>query len=500
VHYIGDVGKQTMTKTLVDQITDGQLEWAPLEDAYDVVSIGVGEENRRYPVATGGENWKALLKKQFPDDHKGIDEYFRLMSEVGKASSVNMMLKQLPLSVSWLMINMGVVYLLEKYYGGKYEKNTLEIISDLTDNKDLRSVMCYPWGDIGSPPSQTSFSLQTSISRYYAKLGAHYPVGGASEFAFNMVPVVERAGGKVLCRANIEKILHNGKKVMGVRVRKGTTDLTYDIEAPIIISSAGLHNTFKRLLPQEVANKSYFSKLVSDLKPSWGTMSAFVGLNASNEELKLKAQNCWAFSKDDCGESFVEYMDSPREEALTMQPPLCFISFPSAKDPNWDKNPSRKGKSTCTIISGASWNWFKQFEGTTLHKRGDEYEEIKAALGENMIDMACKIYPQIRHHIDYLEFSSPSTNNFYWGQQHGETYGMDHEKKRFDDPWIVARLRPDTDIPGLYLTGQDILSAGVTPSLYCGALTAGVILGRNVVKDLAMLHMNLKKQSKAKKD
>jgi all-trans-retinol 13,14-reductase len=136
-------------------------------------------------------------------------------------------------------------------------------------------------------------------------------------------------------------------------------------------------------------------------------MSAFDGLNASNEELKLKAQNCWAFSKEDCGDSFVKYMDLPREEALTMQPPFLFISFPSAKDPNWDKHPGRKGKSTCTIICGASWNWFKHFEGTTLHKRGDENKEIKAALGENMIDVACKIYPQIRHHIDYLEFSSP---------------------------------------------------------------------------------------------
>jgi all-trans-retinol 13,14-reductase len=172
-------------------------------------------------VATGEENCKALLKKQFPDDHKGIDEFFRLMSEAGKALSVNMMLKMLPLSVSWLIINIGVVYLLEKYYGGKYEKNTLEIISNLTDNKDLRSVMCYPWGDIGTPPSQTSFSLQSSISKYYAKLGAHYPVGGASEFAFNMVPVVERSGGKVLCRANMEKILHNGKKVVRCKSKEG---------------------------------------------------------------------------------------------------------------------------------------------------------------------------------------------------------------------------------------------------------------------------------------
>ena len=30
---------------------------------------------------------------------------------------------------------------------------------------------------------------------------------------------------KVLVRANVEQILHNGSKVMGVRVRKGNTSL-----------------------------------------------------------------------------------------------------------------------------------------------------------------------------------------------------------------------------------------------------------------------------------
>ena len=54
IHYIGEMGAQTVNKTLVDQICQGQLEWAPLDDAYDVVSIGFNPKtNRRYPVATG---------------------------------------------------------------------------------------------------------------------------------------------------------------------------------------------------------------------------------------------------------------------------------------------------------------------------------------------------------------------------------------------------------------------------------------------------------------
>jgi hypothetical protein len=52
VHYVGDVSSQTLTKTLCDQITDGQLEWATLDDAYDVISVGYGgEEEKRYKEA-----------------------------------------------------------------------------------------------------------------------------------------------------------------------------------------------------------------------------------------------------------------------------------------------------------------------------------------------------------------------------------------------------------------------------------------------------------------
>ncbi len=42
------------------------------------------------------------------------------------------------------------------------------------------------------------------------------------------------------------------------------------------------------------------------------------------------------------------------------------------------------------IITLASWDWFKRFDGTKLKKRGDEYDELKSALGDAMLEQACK--------------------------------------------------------------------------------------------------------------
>ena len=67
--------------------------------------------------------------------------------------------------------------------------------------------------------------------------GSHYPVGGSSEIAYNILPVIEGAGGRVLVRASVTNILEREGRVCGVRVAKGTE--THDILAPMVISSAG---------------------------------------------------------------------------------------------------------------------------------------------------------------------------------------------------------------------------------------------------------------------
>jgi len=75
----------------------------------------------------------------------------------------------------------------------------------------------------------------------------------------------------------------------------------------------------------------------------------------------------------------------------------------------------------------------------------------------------------------------------------GSIYGLDHCQERFlpDDS---ALLRPATGIPGLFLTGQDIMSAGFVSALNAGLLCASAVLEQNLFLDVAKLH----KESKPK--
>ena len=61
---------------------------------------------------------------------------------------------------------------------------------------------------------------------------------------------------------------------------------------------------------------------------------------------------------------------------------------------------------------------------------------------------------------------------------------------------MMAQLRPKTDIPGLYLTGQDAMLCGFTGALFGGVLCSAAVLGRNTMGDLEALHAKLNEKIK----
>ena len=111
-----------------------------MEDSYDVVSIGLGEENRKFKTTGKGLlAWEVLLYEQFPGEKSAIDKYFKLLTEVGTNSQNAYGLKLMPLWVAWLIINTGILQLVTPIFCKKFRtKSTLQLINDITENQDLR--------------------------------------------------------------------------------------------------------------------------------------------------------------------------------------------------------------------------------------------------------------------------------------------------------------------------------------------------------------------------
>ncbi len=451
VHYIGDVGTRTRTRRMFDFLSGGKLDLAPMDAEYDRFFIG----DKVFSAVAGKKAFRDNLVNSFPDEEQAIDAYMELLAEVSGALSVHSMgrvLKPWQQSLAAPLMKMRIP--------ASMYRNTYEVLSELTDDQDLIAVLCGQWGDMGLPPRQSAFMMHAMIARHYL-YGGYYPVGGSWRIAESIIPMIRNAGGEVFTYARVKQILVDDGKITGVEMQDGQR-----IDCPCVISSAGADNTFKHLLPADVVERTGYQHLLSTVRPSLAHLCVYIGLKASAESLGLPQTNFWIYPHNDFDaavERFVEDKDAPF--------PVVYISFPSAKDPDYlNRHP---GTATIEIVAPAPYKWFEEWRGSTWGKRGEDYDALKADFGKRLMQHLYDKLPQLNGRVDYYEVSTPLSTDWFAGYQRGELYGLDHTSERLQQKW----LGPRTKIPGLWLTGQDVLTAGVTGAMMSGMLTTMAMVG-----------------------
>ena len=106
-----------------------------------------------------------------------------------------------------------------------------------------------------------------------------------------------------------------------------------------------------------------------------------------------------------------------------------------------------------------------------MKHRGEEYNALKSKWEEQLLNVLFQQYPQLKDHIQFKEFGTAITNDFYLGTHQGAAYGLGHTPEQLAQHW----LRSKTSIQNLYLSGQDIVSCGVCGAMMGVYLTAGAI-------------------------
>ncbi|XP_060062907.1 all-trans-retinol 13,14-reductase-like [Ylistrum balloti] len=490
IHYVGNMAPGSTDRVLIDQITGGRVDYPPMDEAFDTVYLGDPEKARKYDILSDRKKLEASLIKKFPEEEEGIKKMMQYFKDCEGFMEGYFVLKLLPKWILGIMTYTGIYSKLFKPYSKYLSVTTKEILDRCTDNKELRAVFTYIFGDYGIVASESSFGLHAMVLNHYLD-GAYYIRGGSSEVVLHTIPIIEDAGGKVLVKASVNKILINSQgQAHGVEVK--TKEAKVQIYAKRVISDAGLVNTFFKLLPQEIASKSCIYPMIKQVGSSVSFLTAFIGLRGTKEELDLKAHNLWAFTRTDQEEAMQEYLALSPDELEGYEIPLMFASFPSAKDPSWAaRNP---GKSTCLIITLARNEWFTKWRDERVKRRSDDYKDLKNSIGRQMWNQLAKINPKLEGSEEFIEMGTPLSNAHYLGSTEGEMYGLQHSIERFAAPAAV-HLRAETDIPGLFLTGQDILTAGFTGASFAALLCTSSILNRPLHDDLSQLVKDMKKAS-----
>ena len=458
IHYIGEVHRPwSPIRKLFDRITEGELKWHKMDDNYDRIIF----PDKHYNFICPKEKFVEQLSKHFPNEKQAILDYMQLLKQSVKSGVSYFSNKALP----DLIRKLTYPFMSRKFMSFA-ERTTYDVLKELTNDEKLIAVLAGQWGDHGLPPKQSSFVLHAMVARHYLD-GGNYPVGTARRIAETVTDVIEKYNGRVAVHAGVDEIIVKNGRAESVLLENGEK-----ISAPLIVSSSGIINTYGKFLRNH-PQYSKFKQRLKNVRQSGSYVCLYIGLNKSATELGLKNTNLWIYPSYDHDKNVANYQADQSAEF-----PVLYISFPSAKDPEYQqKYPSN---STMEAITLAHWSWYNKWGEGAWKKRGDEYEKEKEQLSQSILQKVFEYVPQVKGALDYYELSTPLTVKSLANYPSGEMYGIDPTPKRFKQRW----LKPKTEIKGLYLTGQDVLTVGVSSALLSGLVTVSSILNRNMFKTL----------------
>ncbi len=459
VHYVGEFQTQgTLPNLLLADISDGSLAWAPMPANYDRIIF----PDHEYDIWAGREPFVDGLTEDFPSQGEALQRYIETIDEVHEAAMRFFGHKALPPFIA----APSRPFLCRRFFRHA-DHTTLTTLRQLTDDPKLIGVLSGQWGTYGLPPGESSFGIHAVVVNHYLD-GAAYPVGGAGRIAASILPTIETAGGTLLVAAEVSEVLIRNGRAVGVRMEGGQ-----EIRAPVVVSDAGVANTFGKLVDEETRRRLKLEAKLAELQPSASHVCLYVGLAETAQSLGLRATNRWIYPGYDHDRNVREFESDPDAPL-----PTVYISFPSAKDPSWE---ARRGKTTTLeVITFAPYEWFEPWEHERWKKRGESYDELKDRFSTRLLATLYEHVPETKGRVDYHELSTPLSTRHFANHGRGEIYGVSFTPKRFRASW----LGPRTPIGGLFLTGQDAVAHGVMGTLYSGLVTASAVLGRNVLKDV----------------
>ena len=454
IHYVGEMHEDAFLRKFFDAVTRNGVDWAKMPDVFEKFvypdfTFAVPSDEKRYRVA---------LVAMFPEEQAAIERYFVDVRAVGAWFGRHNMSSPHPFvdrSKRAPELNGGFEN--PDITTGQYFERNFK-------NQKLRAVLLSQWGDYGIPPAQSSFVIHCSVVLHYFG-GGFYPVGGAGAIAASVRPIIEEAGGEVRLSHEVEEILVEGGRAVGVRARnltarKGETD-TFEFHAPLIISNAGAYATYLRLLPQSVSVpfreqlRSFYSE-----HPVVSSVTLYVGLKSDPRGLGFYGENHWIYDSYDHDANFAAGQDWIGTDGEVRG---AYLSFPSLKNPNAHSH-------TAEIICISPGTAFEKWKDSDWKRRGPEYEALKERISDSMVRYIDKHYPGFAAEIAYRELSTPLSVAHFTGHPQGSIYGVSCVRERFRSdlaPWCTSL----TPVEGLFLTGADASSPGIAGALMGAAST-----------------------------
>ena len=324
----------------------------------------------------------------------------------------------------------------------RYHRATLgRVMDEQIDDPRLKAVFSTLWPYLGLPPSRVSFLYWATMLTSYVADGAYSCEGGFQRLVDALVHGLERAGGELLLKSTVRRILVENGRASGVVLENGQR-----IAAPIIVSNADARQTFEELITAEHLPPTFLAKI----RRMRTSVSAFVVYAAAR--LDVRAMGA-------CHENFLYTSwdhDAHYADLCAGKPSWQTVTIPTLLDPSLAPPGEHTFILTTLLPADPQCSW----------------REGKEAITERMLDAVERRFPGFRAHLTFCEGASPRTMERYTLNHGGAIYGWDLAP----DQVGPGRLPPVAPVEGFYLAGHWTRPGG---GVY-GVMTSGVEAARRI--------------------
>ena len=405
------------------------------------------------PAAAGLDGFEGMLAGLFPEEAKGLADYFTLWR--GVLDETARLDKGLPdlgkSSFADVFTHLWAIH----------DKTIGQVVDAHIRNPRLRAVLTQSCGYYGLPPSQLSAFYYLLPTGEYLQYGGAYIKGTSRVLSEALAHAVTDAGGEIRYGKRVTSILVRDGRAVGVKTRDGE-----EFRAKAVVCNASAPQVFGSLVPAGSLPQEEQARIAT-YSDSPSSFIVWLGLGQD-------------ITKDvpDPETNYYAGTDSEAAYKAGMACDFAHSSFSVMVYDNLVPGFSPPGCTTVSVMALSGYDHWKGFEADYLAGQKQAYHAEKKRLTELLIRLAEeRAIPGLSRMIIMRESSTPLTNLRFTLNRSGSIYGYNQTV----DNSFMTRSPNTTGLPGLYLAS----AWGSPGGGYGGALMGGKAAFRAVAQQSA---------------
>ena len=397
------------------------------------------------PLEFGGKYWRReRLKQLFPEDAKGIDEYYKVYDIV---MHLRWLLRQKPTALTKARI--ALTFLRIRKFG---EMNADEFTRYFFKSEKIRTLLTGIFADFCADPKEveglgvifmnfeTAFDMRIPVEERGKYNGGYcYFTGGCQKLPEALANYIENHGGKIHCGCVVEKVLVENGAAKGIRLADGT-----EVAADMVVGCGAGKDFFENCVGMEHLSDEY-RKILATYRPMEAVFMVHLGVNYDPMKL-LRSPLTYCYGMYDLSAA----TDKLRSHVYHGGDDGYLVYVPSAHAPDF----APEGMHCVTLYTVCP---------DTLAE--GHWDDVKEGYADRLIKLAEKQLPGLGEHIVTRKIMTARDYARYTHMEKSSFGGVVPIRGQKNPPHV-------TPLKGLYFVGQQSENGGGVGAVMVGAKNA----------------------------